>query len=223
MHGTTRNGQAWENGAAHAGEPIWFVARDGAQRGPFTESQIVGFHRDGGLRPTDHLWTEALGDWRSVADLLGAPPAPTRPAPAPPVAPPPPPAPEPTAATAPAPIAQQGAPSQHGAEVYVPGTERPLSPTLQPQVAPQATAQTPQTAQAMQPQHYAQAQPTHGVPVETYTQTIVEGGSFKLSTAIFLILGLLVPLWPISLPLFWYLAYRSYKKPSEVIVRQISG
>lgn len=36
--------------------------------------------------------------------------------------------------------------------------------------------------------------------------------TFKFSTIIFIIVGLLVPLWPISLPLFWFLAYRSYKK-----------
>jgi len=36
-------------------------------------------------------------------------------------------------------------------------------------------------------------------------------GSFKFSTIIFLILGLITPLWPITLPLFWFLAYRSYK------------
>ena len=35
--------------------------------------------------------------------------------------------------------------------------------------------------------------------------------TFSFSTIIFIILGLIVPIWPISLPLFWYLAYRSYK------------
>lgn len=33
----------------------------------------------------------------------------------------------------------------------------------------------------------------------------------KGETIIFMILALLVPLWPISLPLFGWLAYRSYK------------
>ncbi len=36
--------------------------------------------------------------------------------------------------------------------------------------------------------------------------------TFKFSTVIFIILGLIVPLWPISTPFFWYLAYRSYNK-----------
>ena len=45
-------------------------------------------------------------------------------------------------------------------------------------------------------------------------QVIVNGkvkNTFKFGTIIFLILGLIVPLWPISLPLFWFLAYGSYK------------
>lgn len=54
------------------------------------------------------------------------------------------------------------------------------------------------------------------------TQTVVEGGSFKFSTFIFIILGLIVPLWPITLPLCWFLAYRSYKKPSLQTVRVIT-
>lgn len=39
-----------------------------------------------------------------------------------------------------------------------------------------------------------------------------QANSIKFSTIIFIILGLIVPLWPITLPLFWWLAYRSYKK-----------
>jgi len=33
----------------------------------------------------------------------------------------------------------------------------------------------------------------------------------KFTTIVFVLLGLFVPCWPISLPLFWYLAYCSYK------------
>lgn len=36
--------------------------------------------------------------------------------------------------------------------------------------------------------------------------------TFKFSTFIWIVIGLFVPLWPITLPFFWYLAYRSYKK-----------
>ncbi|WP_042118409.1 hypothetical protein [Rhizobium etli] len=35
--------------------------------------------------------------------------------------------------------------------------------------------------------------------------------SFKLSTFIWIAAGLLVPLWPISLPICFYFAYRSFK------------
>ena len=35
--------------------------------------------------------------------------------------------------------------------------------------------------------------------------------TFSFATVLFIILGLIVPFWPISLPLFWYLAYRSYR------------
>jgi hypothetical protein len=34
----------------------------------------------------------------------------------------------------------------------------------------------------------------------------------KSETIIFIVLALLVPLWPISLPIFGWLAYKSYKK-----------
>ena len=36
--------------------------------------------------------------------------------------------------------------------------------------------------------------------------------SFKLSTVMLIVIGIVLPLWPISLPFFWWLAYRSYKK-----------
>ncbi|WP_296583601.1 hypothetical protein [Xanthobacter sp.] len=35
--------------------------------------------------------------------------------------------------------------------------------------------------------------------------------TFKFSTFLWLIAGLLIPLWPLSLPLCWFFAYRSYK------------
>lgn len=36
--------------------------------------------------------------------------------------------------------------------------------------------------------------------------------TFKFSTLVFVLLGLFLPLWPITLPLFFWLAYKSYKK-----------
>ncbi len=35
--------------------------------------------------------------------------------------------------------------------------------------------------------------------------------SFKFSTVLWMIAGLLIPFWPISLPLCWFFAYRSYR------------
>jgi len=46
-----------------------------------------------------------------------------------------------------------------------------------------------------------------------------EENTVKLSTLMLFFIGCIFPLWPISLPLFWWLAYRSYRKGSP---RQIS-
>jgi len=42
----------------------------------------------------------------------------------------------------------------------------------------------------------------------------------KVSTVVYIILGIVVPLWIISLPLFWYLAYKSYKAGEEPLQLQ---
>ena len=39
--------------------------------------------------------------------------------------------------------------------------------------------------------------------------------SFKFGTLLWFIAGLVVPLWPISLPFCWYMAYRSYKSGDD--------
>lgn len=39
-----------------------------------------------------------------------------------------------------------------------------------------------------------------------------KANSFKFDTVVWLIAGLLIPFWPISLPFCWYMAYRSYKR-----------
>lgn len=36
--------------------------------------------------------------------------------------------------------------------------------------------------------------------------------TFKFSTVVFIILGVIIPFWIVTLPLFWFLAYRSYKQ-----------
>ncbi|MFT7412577.1 MAG: hypothetical protein ACI9J4_000939 [Paraglaciecola sp.] len=45
---------------------------------------------------------------------------------------------------------------------------------------------------------------------------IVEDNSetVKLLTFVYFVLGLIIPLWLITLPLFWFLAYRDYKSPN---------
>lgn len=45
------------------------------------------------------------------------------------------------------------------------------------------------------------------------TYTFIEGASVKFATIFWILGGLLIPLWPVSLPICWYLAYRSYKRP----------
>lgn len=42
-----------------------------------------------------------------------------------------------------------------------------------------------------------------------------QANTMKFSTIIYIALGLIVPLWPLTLPLFWWMAYRSYKRGGE--------
>lgn len=45
----------------------------------------------------------------------------------------------------------------------------------------------------------------------------------KFSTILFIVIGLLLPLWPVTLPLFFWLAYRSYRKggPEPISLYQL--
>jgi len=45
---------------------------------------------------------------------------------------------------------------------------------------------------------------------------VEQANSIKLSTILWIIAGLIIPLWPISLPFCWYMAYRSYKSGGAV-------
>jgi hypothetical protein len=56
----------------------------------------------------------------------------------------------------------------------------------------------------------------------TVTRTVVEGGSFKFGTFVWIVLALFIPLWPITLPICLFFAYRSYKKPSSQTISVIS-
>ena len=42
----------------------------------------------------------------------------------------------------------------------------------------------------------------------------LEENTVKLSTLMLFFIGCIFPLWPISLPFFWWLSYRSYRKGS---------
>ena len=90
--------------------------------------------------------------------------------------------------------------------------KQPPPPPPRPAAQPRATATTPIRSNEYEPR------------VESRTEETIfeETGSFKFSTFIFIVLGLIVPIWPITLPLFWYLAYRSYKKPSTRTVRVVT-
>lgn len=50
-----------------------------------------------------------------------------------------------------------------------------------------------------------------------------EKDTVKGTTIIFVFLGIIFPLWPISLPIFCWLAYRSYRKgePAELSINEL--
>jgi GYF domain 2 len=62
------------------------------------------------------------------------------------------------------------------------------------------------------------AHPHQNLPInagrEGITYTLVEGASVKFATIIRIFVGILIPLWPVSLPICWYRAYCSYKRPT---------
>lgn len=50
-----------------------------------------------------------------------------------------------------------------------------------------------------------------------------EADTIKFSTILFIALGLLLPLWPITLPLFFWLAWRSYRRggPADISLYEL--
>lgn len=105
---------------------------------------------------------------------------------------------------------------------------RPPPPPPPPHPQQTLTQALPQREMAALPAHAQQLHPPAREVVgesagqDRVTQTIVEGGSFKFSTLLWFIAGLFVPLWPISLPICWYMAYKSYKAPSTQTVRIVT-
>jgi len=48
---------------------------------------------------------------------------------------------------------------------------------------------------------------------EIYSELVITGNedTIKISTVVFFVLGLIIPLWIITLPLFWFISYRTFK------------
>ena len=49
----------------------WYVYRDEQQEGPYIWEQLWELARSGALQPTDHVWTEGMGDWTLVGQVPG--------------------------------------------------------------------------------------------------------------------------------------------------------
>jgi hypothetical protein len=104
----------------------WFIARDGKQHGPVSDTELKKIVELAHLKPTDLVWRQGFTDWRAASSVfpeLAAPaPTPASPAPKPPTSSP--------AASSPAPA---------------PNSAKPLSPTA-PSASPATTAPSPQPA-----------------------------------------------------------------------------
>jgi len=48
---------------------------------------------------------------------------------------------------------------------------------------------------------------------EIYSELVITGNedTIKISTVVFFVLGLIIPLWIITLPLFWFISYKTFK------------
>ena len=69
-----------------AAQTQWYLARDGQQYGPLSETELGKFVELGHLQPTDLLWREGFPDWRP-AMVVFPPRKPAMPRPAPPARP----------------------------------------------------------------------------------------------------------------------------------------
>lgn len=69
----------------------WYIAREGKQHGPLSDTEMRTFVAQGHLKPTDLIWRAGFADWRPAPAVF--------PFPQPDAAPPPPPAPAAPAAT----------------------------------------------------------------------------------------------------------------------------
>ncbi|MFV0295899.1 MAG: DUF4339 domain-containing protein, partial [Hyphomicrobiaceae bacterium] len=66
----------------------WYLARDGQQHGPISETELKKIIELGYLRPTDLVWCQGWPEWKPATAVLPA--TPPEPEPAPPPTPVPP-------------------------------------------------------------------------------------------------------------------------------------
>ena len=50
---------------------IWYVARDGAQRGPLSTAELLSLAQRGDVKPDDLLWREGLPTWQTAGAVPG--------------------------------------------------------------------------------------------------------------------------------------------------------
>ena len=87
-------------------QPIeWYLARDGQQHGPVSDTELKKIIELGYLRPTDLVWREGMAEWATAETVLAL----TRPSPPP----------------APAPVPRDGRPAPHQNAVTVDANRRP--------------------------------------------------------------------------------------------------
>lgn len=48
---------------------------------------------------------------------------------------------------------------------------------------------------------------------ESYSEVVITGNedTVKISTIVFFVLGLIIPIWIVTLPLCWFISYRTFK------------
>lgn len=51
-------------------ENLWYIARDGQQHGPISQTEMQMFVENGHLKPTDLLWRPGFADWQPAASVF---------------------------------------------------------------------------------------------------------------------------------------------------------
>jgi len=69
-------------------DAVWYVGKEGQQKGPFTEEDVRGMISRGELAATDLVWKEGMGEWQPLGEIeefadaiAKAPPPPPKAAP----------------------------------------------------------------------------------------------------------------------------------------------